>query len=72
MEKPGGGRGATALPTYIPLARTWKAGDRIDIEFPMSLRAELLPGSKNYAAFFYGPTLLVADLGSDLERMRGF
>ena len=51
--------------TYVSITREWKAGDRIDIEFPMSLRAEPLPGSKNYAAFFYGPTLLVADLGSE-------
>ena len=52
-------------PGYIPLAREWKAGDRIDIEFPMSIRAEPLPGSTNYVAFFYGPTLLVADLGTE-------
>ena len=50
---------------YLPLTREWKAGDRIDIEFPMSLRAEYLPGSKKYIAFFYGPTLLVGDLGSE-------
>ena len=50
---------------YVSVARAWKAGDRIDVEFPMSLRAEPLPGSKNYAAFFYGPTLLVGDLGTE-------
>ena len=65
MKPPSGGLVEAALPGYIPITRTWKAGDRIDIEFPMSLRAELLPGSMNYAAFFYGPTLLVADLGSE-------
>ena len=50
---------------YISITREWKVGDRIDIEFPMSLRAEFLPGSKKYVAFFYGPTLLVGDLGSE-------
>ncbi len=50
---------------YMCISREWKAGDRIDIEFPMSLHAELLPGSKKYVAFFYGPTLLVGDLGSE-------
>jgi hypothetical protein len=50
---------------YVSIIREWTAGDRIDIEFPMSLRAEPLPGSKKYIAFFYGPTLLVGDLGSD-------
>ena len=50
---------------FVSLTREWKVGDRIDIEFPMSLRAEFLPGSKKYVAFFYGPTLLVGDLGSE-------
>ncbi|MBQ4198395.1 MAG: glycoside hydrolase family 127 protein, partial [Kiritimatiellae bacterium] len=50
---------------YVDVARKWKAGDRIDIEFPMSLRAEPLPGSNKYVAFFYGPTLLVGDMGSE-------
>ena len=52
-------------PHVVSITREWKAGDRIDIEFPMSLRAEFLPGSKKYVAFFYGPTLLVGDLGSE-------
>ena len=52
-------------PHAVSITREWKAGDRIDIEFPMSLRAEFLPGSKKYVAFFYGPTLLVGDLGSE-------
>ncbi|MBQ8111667.1 MAG: glycoside hydrolase family 127 protein [Kiritimatiellae bacterium] len=50
---------------YVSIMREWKAGDRIDVEFPMSLRAEFLPGSKKYIAFFYGPSLLVGDLGSE-------
>ena len=65
MKPPSGGLVEAALPGYLPLSRNWKAGDRIDIEFPMSLRAEYLPGSKKYVAFFYGPTLLVGDLGSE-------
>ena len=55
----------TSAPAYVSIMREWKAGDRIDVEFPMSLRAEFLPGSKKYVAFFYGPTLLVGDLGSE-------
>ncbi|MBQ5531209.1 MAG: glycoside hydrolase family 127 protein, partial [Kiritimatiellae bacterium] len=50
---------------YVVLRRGWKAGDVVRIEFPMSLRAEYLPGSKKYAAFFYGPVLLVGDNGTD-------
>ena len=52
-------------PHAVSITREWKVGDRIDVEFPMSLRAEFLPGSKKYVAFFYGPTLLVGDLGSE-------
>ncbi len=48
----------------VEIARRWKAGDRIEVEFPMSLRAERLRGSKEYIAFYYGPTLLVGDCGS--------
>ncbi|MBP5321013.1 MAG: glycoside hydrolase family 127 protein [Kiritimatiellae bacterium] len=50
---------------FIAIDRVWKAGDRIDIAFPMALRAEPLPGSKRFIAFFYGPILLVGDLGSE-------
>ena len=60
------GRAVSVKPPHVvSITREWKAGDRIDIEFPMSLRAEYLPGSKKYVAFFYGPTLLVGDLGSE-------
>ena len=65
VKPPSGGLAEADQTGYVDIAREWKAGDRIDIEFPMSLRAEPLPGSKNYAAFFYGPTLLVADLGTE-------
>ena len=56
----------------VAIARSWKAGDRIDIEFPMSLRAEFLPGSKKYVAFFYGPVLLAGDMGSEGLAVRDY
>ncbi len=52
-----------AVPGYVDVKRVWKKGDRLDVEFPMSLSAERMRGSKKYVAFYYGPTLLVADLG---------
>jgi DUF1680 family protein len=62
------GRALTQMPQpgegFVSLTREWRAGDRVDVEFPMTLRAEPLPGSSKYIAFFYGPTLLVGDLGS--------
>ena len=57
--------GKPISPAYVEISREWKAGDRVDIAFPMTLRAEFLPGSAKFIAFFYGPTLLVGDLGSD-------
>jgi len=50
--------------SYVPIDREWKAGDCIDIDFPMSLWAKPLPGSDRYVAFFFGPTLLAADYGT--------
>ncbi len=49
--------------SYAAIHRKWKNGDRVDVEFPMSLRTESMPDNKNRIAIFYGPVLLAADLG---------
>jgi len=49
--------------SYLTLKRKWKSGDRVEVRFPMSLRTESMPDNSNRIAFFYGPTLLAADLG---------
>lgn len=49
--------------SYAAIHRKWKNGDRVDVEFPMSLRTESMPDNKNRIAVFYGPVLLAADLG---------
>ena len=67
-----GARHSCPAAGYITIDREWKAGDRIDVEFPMTLRAELLPGSKRYCAFFYGPTLLVGDFGTEGIRRKDY
>jgi hypothetical protein len=56
-------KAASQPSSYVSLQRKWKRGDRIEIEFPMSLRTEAMPDNPNRIAFFYGPTLLAADLG---------
>jgi len=48
---------------YAILKRKWKNRDRIEVEFPMSLRTESMPDNPDRIAFFYGPTVLAADLG---------
>jgi uncharacterized protein len=55
---------ATASPgSYLALARTWKTGDRIEMEIPMHLSVEAMPDDPRTQAFLYGPIVLAGDLG---------
>ncbi len=55
---------ASASPgSYLTLARTWKSGDRIEMDLPMSLRIEAMPDDPKMQAALYGPIVLAADLG---------
>ena len=49
--------------SYAEIRRVWRSGDRVQISFPMSIRTESMPDNPKRIAFFYGPTLLAADLG---------
>ncbi len=53
-EKPG---------SYVTLDRDWKAGDKLEVEFPMSLRTESMPDNPKRLGVFYGPVLLAGNLG---------
>jgi uncharacterized protein len=53
-EKPG---------SYIVLGKKWKAGDKINIEFPMSLHLEAANDNPNLVALVYGPIVLAGDMG---------
>src|ERR1039458_5949297 len=56
---------ASAEPgSYLTLARTWKAGDRVEMELPMHLSVETLPDDTTLQSFLYGPVVLAADLGA--------
>ncbi|MFL6620003.1 MAG: beta-L-arabinofuranosidase domain-containing protein [Povalibacter sp.] len=50
---------------YIALSRTWKNGDRIEMDLDMQLRLEPLPTSTSIAAMMYGPIVLAGRLGRD-------
>ena len=50
---------------YIPVSRTWKNGDRIEVRYPMSFRLERLADNTSQAALFYGPVLLAGRLGTE-------
>jgi hypothetical protein len=51
--------------TFIALKGTWKSGDVVELEVPMTLHVEMLPGNVDYAAVMYGPLVLVGALGKE-------
>lgn len=51
--------------SFIRLDRTWKAGDVVDMEMPMSLYTEFIPGSDTKGSVLYGPIVLAAELGKE-------
>lgn len=56
---------------YWRIARRWKAGDRIALTIPMSLRAEPLAGAPDTYAYMSGPLVLAADLAPADQRFDG-
>jgi hypothetical protein len=50
--------------SYVTLARTWKTGDRVELELPMRLTMEAMPDDRKLQAFLYGPLVLAGDLGN--------
>jgi len=57
---------ASATPdSYLTLTRSWKAGDRVEIDLPMHLQVETMPDDPRTQAFLYGPLVLAGDLGND-------
>ncbi|HEX3357040.1 MAG TPA: beta-L-arabinofuranosidase domain-containing protein, partial [Tepidisphaeraceae bacterium] len=51
--------------TYIEIKRTWKTGDLVEVDLPMALSTEALPGSTDRVAVVYGPIVLVGALGHE-------
>jgi DUF1680 family protein len=50
--------------SYVSIARTWKKGDRLELELPMSLSSEPFADDPRVQAFLYGPIALAGDLGA--------
>jgi DUF1680 family protein len=50
--------------SFIPIERTWRTGDRIEVNIPFSLRLESMPDDSNRVAVMYGPLVLAGDLGT--------
>ena len=51
--------------SYFTLEREWRDGDRVDIQLPMALHTEPLPGTTNIVALLYGPIVLAGELGTN-------
>jgi DUF1680 family protein len=55
---------------YAGVERTWKTGDKIEVEWPLTLRTEMLPRSTNWVAVLWGPVVLAGEMGSEgLDRV---
>jgi hypothetical protein len=56
--------------SYATVERTWKTGDKLEVEWPLALRTEMLPGSKVWVAVLWGPIVLAGEMGTQgLERV---
>jgi hypothetical protein len=51
--------------SYVSLNREWQNGDRVEIQLPMKLHTEPLPGTTNIVALLYGPIVLAGNLGTN-------
>jgi len=51
--------------SFISITRKWKQGDKIQINFPMSLYTVAMPDNADRRAVFYGPSLLAGVFGSE-------
>lgn len=54
-----------AADAYVAITRTWQSGDRLEVNLPLKLRAEPLPGASNIVALLYGPIVLAGELGRE-------
>jgi len=50
---------------YLSVRRTWSPGDVVELDVPMGLTTEALPGAPDQVAFVYGPIVLAGRLGRD-------
>ena len=57
---------ATPSPaSYLTIARTWRDGDRVEMDLPMHLHSEAMPDEPTMQAVLYGPLVLAGKLGTD-------
>jgi uncharacterized protein len=52
--------------SYVEVSRTWKAGDKVELVMPKTLRKEALADNPNRFAVMWGPLVLAGDLGPEI------
>jgi DUF1680 family protein len=57
--------GQSAPGSYLTVERRWEDGDVVEVELPMELHTESVPGNKKRAAILYGPIVLGGALGTE-------
>lgn len=55
---------STVPGSYITLNRKWKAGDVIEVNYPMELKAVATNDNPKKVAFVYGPIVLAGEMGT--------
>ncbi|MDO4497088.1 MAG: glycoside hydrolase family 127 protein [Bacteroidales bacterium] len=56
--------------SYIACGKSWKAGDVVEITYPMTLTFEYCPHYTDYIALRYGPSLLAAPMSQSSDDSR--
>ena len=51
--------------SYLSLGRTWRSGDTISLEMPMSLHLWRMPDDPGLAAILFGPVVLAGELPTE-------
>jgi uncharacterized protein len=61
------GQAVTPVATggFLGVSRVWQANDKVELTFPLFVRASRLQDNQNSVAFTYGPLVLSAGLGTD-------
>jgi uncharacterized protein len=56
---------SSAAGSYVAIDRTWRDGDRAEIDLPMRTAVERLPDGSDYVALLHGPIVLAARTGPE-------
>src|SRR5579872_4890284 len=57
--------------SYLSLNRVWKAGDKVELNLPMALHIDPMPGNESVQAVMYGP-LVLAGRFDDVSKEMSF